>query len=113
MPKLRWTTRVINESMRLYPQPPVLIRRAAVDTKLVRRWFVLVSAFFPPAIECFCAPLCFVDFCLARVFFGEENKRREQKNSLLFFLLSLPEKKKKTHEKNREAIRSLPAPTSS
>jgi hypothetical protein len=35
MPKLRWTTRVINESMRLYPQPPVLIRRAAVDTKLV------------------------------------------------------------------------------
>ena len=36
MSKLRWTTRVINESMRLYPQPPVLIRRAAVDTKLVR-----------------------------------------------------------------------------
>lgn len=36
MPKLRWTTRVINESMRLYPQPPVLIRRAAVETKLVR-----------------------------------------------------------------------------
>lgn len=34
MPKLRWTTRVINESMRLYPQPPVLIRRAATDTKL-------------------------------------------------------------------------------
>ncbi len=25
---LRFTTRVINESMRLYPQPPVLIRRA-------------------------------------------------------------------------------------
>ena len=24
---LRFTTRVINESMRLYPQPPVLIRR--------------------------------------------------------------------------------------
>jgi beta-ring hydroxylase len=25
--ELRFTTRVINESMRLYPQPPVLIRR--------------------------------------------------------------------------------------
>jgi hypothetical protein len=25
---LRFTTRVINEGMRLYPQPPVLIRRA-------------------------------------------------------------------------------------
>jgi hypothetical protein len=25
---LKFTTRVINESMRLYPQPPVLIRRA-------------------------------------------------------------------------------------
>jgi len=26
--QLAFTTRVINESMRLYPQPPVLIRRA-------------------------------------------------------------------------------------
>ena len=26
--ELAFTTRVINESMRLYPQPPVLIRRA-------------------------------------------------------------------------------------
>ena len=26
MKELRFTTRVINESMRLYPQPPVLIR---------------------------------------------------------------------------------------
>lgn len=26
--QLSFTTRVINESMRLYPQPPVLIRRA-------------------------------------------------------------------------------------
>lgn len=26
--ELKFTTRVINESMRLYPQPPVLIRRA-------------------------------------------------------------------------------------
>jgi len=25
---LRFTTRVVNESMRLYPQPPVLIRRS-------------------------------------------------------------------------------------
>jgi beta-ring hydroxylase len=25
--ELRFTTRVVNESMRLYPQPPVLIRR--------------------------------------------------------------------------------------
>lgn len=24
---LKYTTRVVNESMRLYPQPPVLIRR--------------------------------------------------------------------------------------
>ena len=31
MPSLRYTTRVINESMRLYPQPPVLIRRALED----------------------------------------------------------------------------------
>ena len=31
MPALRYTTRVINESMRLYPQPPVLIRRALED----------------------------------------------------------------------------------
>lgn len=29
--ELRYTTRVINESMRLYPQPPVLIRRALED----------------------------------------------------------------------------------
>lgn len=29
--ELRFTTRVINESMRLYPQPPVLIRRALED----------------------------------------------------------------------------------
>ena len=28
---LRFTTRVINEAMRLYPQPPVLIRRALED----------------------------------------------------------------------------------
>ena len=28
---LRFTTRVLNESMRLYPQPPVLIRRALAD----------------------------------------------------------------------------------
>lgn len=27
MRALRYTTRVINEAMRLYPQPPVLIRR--------------------------------------------------------------------------------------
>eukprot|EP00879_Flechtneria_rotunda_P004614 GHRR01004870.1.p1 GENE.GHRR01004870.1~~GHRR01004870.1.p1 ORF type:complete len:511 (+),score=151.20 GHRR01004870.1:254-1786(+) len=31
MRDLRFTTRVINEAMRLYPQPPVLIRRALVD----------------------------------------------------------------------------------
>jgi beta-ring hydroxylase len=29
--ELKYTTRVINESMRLYPQPPVLIRRALED----------------------------------------------------------------------------------
>lgn len=28
---LRFTTRILNESMRLYPQPPVLIRRALQD----------------------------------------------------------------------------------
>jgi beta-ring hydroxylase len=33
MRALRYTTRVINESMRLYPQPPVLIRRALEDDK--------------------------------------------------------------------------------
>ncbi|GJP51245.1 hypothetical protein CLOM_g10420 [Closterium sp. NIES-68] len=32
--KLRFTTRVINEAMRLYPQPPVLIRRALEDDVL-------------------------------------------------------------------------------
>lgn len=31
---LRFTTRVLNESMRLYPQPPVLIRRALQDDVL-------------------------------------------------------------------------------
>ena len=31
---LRFTTRVINESMRLYPQPPVLIRRALEEDTL-------------------------------------------------------------------------------
>ncbi len=31
MRALRFTTRVINESMRLYPQPPVLLRRALQD----------------------------------------------------------------------------------
>lgn len=28
LPLLRYTTRVVNEALRLYPQPPVLIRRA-------------------------------------------------------------------------------------
>eukprot|EP01024_Parvocaulis_polyphysoides_P011258 TRINITY_DN13952_c2_g1_i1.p3 TRINITY_DN13952_c2_g1~~TRINITY_DN13952_c2_g1_i1.p3 ORF type:complete len:107 (-),score=7.52 TRINITY_DN13952_c2_g1_i1:111-431(-) len=32
--ELKFTTRVINESMRLYPQPPILIRRALADTFL-------------------------------------------------------------------------------
>ena len=32
--KLRFTMRVINEAMRLYPQPPVLIRRAVEDDVL-------------------------------------------------------------------------------
>ena len=32
--KLRLTTRVINEAMRLYPQPPVLIRRAVENDVL-------------------------------------------------------------------------------
>lgn len=32
--RLRFTTRVINEAMRLYPQPPVLIRRAIEDDVL-------------------------------------------------------------------------------
>ena len=31
---LRLTTRVLNESMRLYPQPPVLIRRALANDTL-------------------------------------------------------------------------------
>ncbi|KAH7669646.1 beta-ring hydroxylase protein [Dioscorea alata] len=31
MKKLKYTTRVINESLRLYPQPPVLIRRSLDD----------------------------------------------------------------------------------
>lgn len=34
MRQLRYTTRVINEAMRLYPQPPVLIRRALVPDTL-------------------------------------------------------------------------------
>lgn len=34
MRELRYTTRVINEAMRLYPQPPVLIRRALADDVL-------------------------------------------------------------------------------
>ena len=34
MRALKYTTRVINESMRLYPQPPVLIRRAINDDVL-------------------------------------------------------------------------------
>ncbi|KAF5733539.1 protein LUTEIN DEFICIENT 5 chloroplastic isoform X2 [Tripterygium wilfordii] len=34
MKKLKYTTRVINESMRLYPQPPVLIRRSLEDDVL-------------------------------------------------------------------------------
>ncbi|MED6158499.1 hypothetical protein PIB30_033318 [Stylosanthes scabra] len=34
MKKLRYTTRVINESMRLYPQPPVLIRRSLENDML-------------------------------------------------------------------------------
>ena len=32
--ELRFTTRVINESMRLYPQPPVLLRRAVEDVRM-------------------------------------------------------------------------------
>lgn len=32
--ELRFTTRVINESMRLYPQPPVLLRRNLEDVEL-------------------------------------------------------------------------------
>ena len=34
MRELKYTSRVINESMRLYPQPPVLIRRAIEPVKL-------------------------------------------------------------------------------
>lgn len=34
MKKLRYTSRVINESLRLYPQPPVLIRRSLEDDVL-------------------------------------------------------------------------------
>ncbi|KAL3523404.1 hypothetical protein ACH5RR_016238 [Cinchona calisaya] len=34
MKKLKYTTRVINESMRLYPQPPVLIRRSLENDML-------------------------------------------------------------------------------
>ncbi|KAK9293212.1 hypothetical protein L1049_021201 [Liquidambar formosana] len=34
MKKLKYTTRVINESLRLYPQPPVLIRRSLENDKL-------------------------------------------------------------------------------
>ncbi|KAF5454801.1 hypothetical protein F2P56_024439 [Juglans regia] len=34
MKKLKYATRVINESLRLYPQPPVLIRRSLVDDVL-------------------------------------------------------------------------------
>ncbi|KAG6556322.1 hypothetical protein Mapa_002265 [Marchantia paleacea] len=34
MKKLQYTTNIINESMRLYPQPPVLIRRAMEDDML-------------------------------------------------------------------------------
>jgi beta-ring hydroxylase len=34
MKRLKYTTRVINESMRLYPQPPVLIRRSIDDDVL-------------------------------------------------------------------------------
>ncbi|KAI9157040.1 hypothetical protein LWI28_015923 [Acer negundo] len=34
MKKLKYTTRVINESLRLYPQPPVLIRRSLEDDML-------------------------------------------------------------------------------
>eukprot|EP00262_Sarcandra_glabra_P004107 TRINITY_DN150_c0_g1_i1.p1 TRINITY_DN150_c0_g1~~TRINITY_DN150_c0_g1_i1.p1 ORF type:complete len:568 (+),score=95.28 TRINITY_DN150_c0_g1_i1:196-1899(+) len=34
MKKLKYTTRVINESLRLYPQPPVLIRRSLEDDVL-------------------------------------------------------------------------------
>ena len=34
MMELKFTTRVINESMRLYPQPPVLIRRALEEVTL-------------------------------------------------------------------------------
>lgn len=34
MKKLKYSTRVINESLRLYPQPPVLIRRSLEDDKL-------------------------------------------------------------------------------
>jgi beta-ring hydroxylase len=36
MKKLKYTTNVINESMRLYPQPPVLIRRSLEDDMLGR-----------------------------------------------------------------------------
>ncbi|PNW72425.1 hypothetical protein CHLRE_16g678437v5 [Chlamydomonas reinhardtii] len=34
LPLLRYTTRVVNEALRLYPQPPVLIRRAMQDDVL-------------------------------------------------------------------------------
>ena len=37
---LRFTTRVINEAMRLYPQPPVLIRRALEDDMFDNKWTV-------------------------------------------------------------------------
>ena len=57
---LRFTTRVLNESMRLYPQPPVLIRRALADDVLYgykvrafsQRHVVCTARAVPKALTC-------------------------------------------------------------
>ncbi|KAM7278451.1 hypothetical protein ACFE04_005585 [Oxalis oulophora] len=43
MKRLKYTTRVINESMRLYPQPPVLIRRSIDDDVLDKGEDIFIS----------------------------------------------------------------------
>lgn len=53
MGALRFTTRVINESMRLYPQPPVLIRRALEDDVVGGTGFVK-NCIFQRYVNGFC-----------------------------------------------------------
>ena len=55
---LKYVMRCVNESMRLYPHPPVLLRRALVEDELPGEW--VHTAWAPDFLVCCAVPACLV-----------------------------------------------------